>query len=144
MKFIIEGGKKLEGDVWISGAKNAALPIIAATLLTDDECVLDNMPRLSDVETLLNILRSLGSSVVWTGEHQVTMCNRNATLHHPDYQLVKGLRASILLLGSFLVQRGLNMDQALMHALFRHAIAQQKKYLHLLLNPFNTIPDALS
>ena len=104
MKFIIEGGKKLEGDVWISGAKNAALPIIAATLLTDDECVLDNMPRLSDVETLLNILRSLGSSIVWTGEHQVTMCNRNATLHHPDYQLVKSLRASILLLGSFLAR----------------------------------------
>lgn len=104
MKFIIEGGRKLDGDIWVSGAKNAALPIIAATLLTDDECVLDNVPRISDVETLLNILRSLGSSAAWTGEHQVTICNRNATLHHPDYQLVKSLRASILFLGSFLTR----------------------------------------
>jgi len=102
MQFIIEGGKKLEGDIWISGAKNAALPIIAATLLTDDECILDNVPRISDVETLLNILKSLGSSVAWTGEHQVTICNRSATFHNPDYQLVKSLRASILFLGSFL------------------------------------------
>ncbi len=104
MKFIIEGGRKLNGDIWVSGAKNAALPIIAATLLTDDECVLDNMPRISDVETLLNILKSLGSSAVWTGEHQVTICNRDSTLHNPDYHLVKSLRASILFLGSFLTR----------------------------------------
>ncbi|MBI2644901.1 UDP-N-acetylglucosamine 1-carboxyvinyltransferase [Candidatus Uhrbacteria bacterium] len=104
MQFIIEGGKKLNGDIWVSGAKNAALPIIAATLLTDDECILDNVPRISDVETLLNILKSLGSAVAWTGEHQVTICNRNATFHNPDYQSVKSLRASILFFGSFLAR----------------------------------------
>jgi UDP-N-acetylglucosamine 1-carboxyvinyltransferase len=104
MQFIIEGGKKLEGDIWVSGAKNAALPIIAATLLTDEQCVLNNVPRISDVETILNILKSLGSAVAWTGEHQLTICNKNATLHHPDYHLVKSLRASVLFLGSFLAR----------------------------------------
>lgn len=104
MKFIIEGGKKLEGDICVSGAKNAALPIIAATLLTDENCVLDNVPRISDVETLLNILKSLGSSVAWSGDHQVTICNRAAAFQNPDYHLVKSLRASILFLGSFLTR----------------------------------------
>ncbi len=102
MKFVIQGGKKLQGDIKVSGAKNAITPIIAATLLTDEECIIDNVPRISDVDSMLKILQSLGGAVTWTGEHQVSICNRGATFHTLDHKLVKSLRSSILFLGSFL------------------------------------------
>ena len=71
MRFIIHGGKHLSGKVKISGMKNAATPIIAATLLTKEECVLKNVPRITDVLRLLDILKSLGAKVEWEGEHTV-------------------------------------------------------------------------
>ena len=64
MKFIIEGGKQLSGTVEISGSKNAALPIIAACLLTNQECVLENVPDIHDVEIMLLLLEDLGVMVV--------------------------------------------------------------------------------
>lgn len=104
MKFIIQGQKKLSGTIAVSGAKNAVLPIIAATVLTDDICVIDNVPRISDVETMVQILQSVGGQASWTGEHQLTICNKDLALQPLDQKLVKRLRASILFLGPFLAR----------------------------------------
>ncbi len=104
MKFIIRGQKKLSGSIRVKGSKNASLPIIAATALTDDICVIDNVPRISDVETMVEILRSVGGIANWTGEHQLTICNRDIRPDPLDKLLVKRLRASVLFLGPFLVR----------------------------------------
>ena len=64
-KFIISGGKRLEGSVEISGAKNSALSIMAASLLTKDECILRNVPHLTDVEIMSAVIRKLGVKVEW-------------------------------------------------------------------------------
>lgn len=104
MKLIIRGGKKLHGEIAVVGMKNAATPIIAATLLTDEECVIDNVPRIADVEAMLAILLSMGSRVVWTGDHQVTICNSGATLETLDEKMMKRLRSSSLFMGPFLAR----------------------------------------
>ncbi|MGC8786390.1 MAG: UDP-N-acetylglucosamine 1-carboxyvinyltransferase, partial [Anaerolineae bacterium] len=72
MHIVVEGGYKLEGEVSISGAKNAALPILAATLLTSDECLLENLPNIEDIRTMIALLRSLGATVSVEGPHSVT------------------------------------------------------------------------
>lgn len=102
MKFIIHGGTKLRGDITVSGAKNSATPIIAATLLTDEECIIENVPRISDVDIMLRILQSIGSSVEWMSHHKLKICNRGVEVHTLDHKLVKSLRSSVLFLGSFL------------------------------------------
>ena len=70
-KFIIQGGKKLNGTVQISGAKNAALKLMAATVLTKEKCILNNVPRIADVETMLEILKSIGAEYKWIDEHKL-------------------------------------------------------------------------
>ncbi|MBI4272858.1 UDP-N-acetylglucosamine 1-carboxyvinyltransferase [Candidatus Uhrbacteria bacterium] len=104
MKFVINGQKKLTGTVRVLGAKNAILPIIAATVLTENECVISNVPHISDVETMLQILRSMGGSARWSSEHELTICNRALACKPLDQKLVKRLRASVLFLGPFLVR----------------------------------------
>ncbi len=104
MKFVIQGGKKLNGTIAVSGMKNAATPIIAATLLIEDECILQNIPRIADVQTMLSILASMGASVEWTGENEVKICTRDATLDAIDAKLMKRLRSSSLLMGPFLAR----------------------------------------
>lgn len=104
MKFVINGGKKLSGTIHVAGAKNAILPIIAATLLTDEPCVIDNVPRILDVETMIKILESIGSEVSWTKTNQLTICNRHVVQKALDQKLVKNLRASILFLGPLLAR----------------------------------------
>lgn len=104
MKLVITGQKKLFGNLRVGGAKNAILPIIAATVLTDDTCVINNVPRISDVETMLEILRSIGGEARWTKEHQLMICNRGLRLGPLDQKLVKRLRASVLFLGPLLVR----------------------------------------
>jgi UDP-N-acetylglucosamine 1-carboxyvinyltransferase len=97
--FRIEGGKKLRGKVRVRGAKNAATPILAATLLTDKPCVIDNMPLIEDVHTMLDIMRSMGSTVEWIGKRTVRVTNRLCNPDAVDPLLVKKIRSSILLLG---------------------------------------------
>lgn len=97
--FRIEGGKKLHGKIRVRGAKNAATPILAATLLTDKPCVIDNMPLIEDVHTMLDILRSMGSTVEWLGERTVRITNRTCNPDTLDPLLVKKIRSSILFLG---------------------------------------------
>ncbi len=103
-KFIITGGQPLRGTIKASGMKNAATPIIAATLLTDEECVISNVPRISDVMRMLEIITSLGAQVEWTGDHEVKICTRDANIKSLDEKAVKSMRSSILLLGPLLAR----------------------------------------
>ena len=105
MRFVINGGKKLEGEVKISGSKNAALPILAATLLTDQICVLKNVPDIEDIHTMLKILRSLGSEIEFKN-HTVRIQTKHIKQENIDLKLGCKMRASVLLLGPLLARMG--------------------------------------
>lgn len=94
----------MRGKITAMGMKNAATPIIAATLLTSEECVISNIPRILDVTRMLEILKSLGAKVEWTGDHEVTICSKDADIKMLDEKAVKGMRSSILLLGPLLAR----------------------------------------
>lgn len=102
--FIVEGGKPLYGEVHISGAKNAALPILCAALLTDEPMVIHNVPRLRDINTCLRLLGSMGVQCYWQAEN--TLILRAQCIAEPvaAYDLVKTMRASILVLGPLLAR----------------------------------------
>lgn len=102
-KLVIEGGHRLCGTVKISGAKNAALPILAATLLTEDKCVIKNVPPLRDVHTMIKILRGLGVKAQMQ-RNQVTVFPGTLNAHVADYKLVSTMRASICVLGPLLAK----------------------------------------
>ena len=104
--FTVEGGHPLRGTVRPSGNKNAALPILAATLLADGPVVLHNVPRIRDVETMIALLQSQGATVAWTGDHTVEVDARGATPADPDPVLCNRIRASILLAGPMLARFG--------------------------------------
>lgn len=98
--FEIVGGKKLEGTIEVRGSKNATTPILAATLLTKEECVIDNVPLIEDVFRMLEILESMGSEVKWLGKRKISIKNKNIDPAKMDMETVKKLRSSVLLLGS--------------------------------------------
>jgi UDP-N-acetylglucosamine 1-carboxyvinyltransferase len=104
--LIIEGGARLDGSLVASGSKNAALPILAATLLTSEACQLSRVPKLKDVSTMLTLLSSLGVQVTPTGPNSVSIDSGTATEAKAPYELVKTMRASILVLGPFLARFG--------------------------------------
>ena len=93
----INGGNRLVGEVRASGAKNAALPILAAALLTADDLVLHNVPDLADVRTMLKLLEGMGVKVTRSGT-DVTLNAGNVTSTKAPYELVKTMRASVLTL----------------------------------------------
>src|SRR5512147_2720253 len=95
--FTVEGGRKLHGTVRPAGNKNAALPILAATLLADGPVILHNVPRIRDVETLIELLQAQGARVAWTADHTVEVDAREASPTDPDPVLCNRIRASILL-----------------------------------------------
>lgn len=97
----IEGGRPLSGSVHVSGAKNAALPMLAATLLTSEPCVLQNVPQLSDVRSMLGILEYLGTEVSWLDNTTVQVQSQSIKPLAP-YDLVRRMRASICVLGPLL------------------------------------------
>ena len=102
-KFIVEGGVRLKGTVTISGAKNAALPILAATLLTDEKCVIKNVPPLRDVYTMLRIIRNMGARADM--EDGVVVIHPNGYSNHvAPYKLVSTMRASVCVLGPLLAK----------------------------------------
>jgi UDP-N-acetylglucosamine 1-carboxyvinyltransferase len=105
-KIRIQGGIPLEGDVIISGAKNAALPLIAATLLTDKPVKLSNIPHLKDVTTMLNLLGQLGTKVTFDEKNHICFECDDITTYTAPYELVKTMRASILVLGPLLGRFG--------------------------------------
>ncbi|RLC37827.1 UDP-N-acetylglucosamine 1-carboxyvinyltransferase [candidate division Kazan bacterium] len=105
-KFIIEGGQTLRGEVQISGSKNAALPILASTLLTTEPVTISNIPAIQDVKVLGEIIESLGGKVEWLSDTQVRVDNSGVDGREPDYKKIKKLRASILILGPLLARLG--------------------------------------
>jgi len=102
----IEGGRPLAGRVTVEGNKNAALPLLAACLLTHDVCELANVPRIRDVEAMLQLLRGLGAEVEGAGTSQVRLRAARITSDEPDRTLVGRLRGSVLLMGPLLARRG--------------------------------------
>jgi UDP-N-acetylglucosamine 1-carboxyvinyltransferase len=102
----VQGGRRLVGDIPISGAKNAALPLLASALLSDEECVLENVPRLRDVATTLTLLRHLGASAQTDGAGSVSVTARTLSTTEAPYELVKTMRASILVLGPLVARCG--------------------------------------
>jgi UDP-N-acetylglucosamine 1-carboxyvinyltransferase len=100
-RLVIEGGLRLKGEVTVSGAKNSVLPVLAATLLTDDTCVIKDVPNLRDTNTMLRILRSLGKQVEY---HKgiVTVSSNKCLNFVADYKLVSTMRASFCVLGPLL------------------------------------------
>lgn len=103
--FAITGGRKLCGEVAIGGSKNAALPILAATLLTDQPCVIKNTPDIEDIRTMLEILKSLGSEVEFKN-HTVKIQTKKIKQGHVRHELGCKMRASVLLLGPLLAREG--------------------------------------
>src|SRR5215510_666405 len=104
--LLIEGGRRLSGAVSVEGNKNAALPLLAACLLTADECVLHNVPRISDVEVMARLLLDLGGQVEGIGSTTLRVRCGSITKDEPDGALVGRLRGSVLLLGPLLARRG--------------------------------------
>lgn len=104
-RFLITGGKRLDGEVRISGAKNAALPLLAATLLATTPITLTNVPHLKDVSTLIKLIEGLGVTVTYEGD-TVTVDTSTLSNHFAPYELVKTMRASILVLGPLLARYG--------------------------------------
>jgi UDP-N-acetylglucosamine 1-carboxyvinyltransferase len=105
-KFVIQGGSPLSGEITPAGNKNAALPILAACLLTEEELVLRNVPRISDTETQLELLEGLGVKVAWSGENEVRLRADSVTATVLDEELASLIRASFLLAGPLLARFG--------------------------------------
>ena len=104
-KLLIRGGKRLSGDIQISGAKNAALPILCAGLLTADTLALANVPKLQDVATMQKLLRQMGLSME-DKAGVLELCGRDINKLEAPYEMVKTMRASILVLGPLLARFG--------------------------------------
>ncbi len=104
--LLIEGGRRLSGRIDVEGNKNAALPLLAACLLTTEECVLENMPRIGDVEVMAQLLRELGAEVSGLGTRVVRVRCAAIGTSEPSAALVGKLRGSVLLLGPLLARTG--------------------------------------
>lgn len=104
--LVIEGGRRIEGRIDVEGNKNAALPLIAACLLTDEWCTLTNTPRIADVEVMCRLLLDLGAEVEGIGSTTLRIRCAHVTKDEPDSALVGRLRGSVLLLGPLLARRG--------------------------------------
>jgi UDP-N-acetylglucosamine 1-carboxyvinyltransferase len=104
--LLIEGGHRLQGRVAVEGNKNAALPLLAACLLTGEECVLTNVPRIGDVEVMARLLLDVGAEVDGIGSTTLRIRAPRVHTHAPDRSLVGRVRASVLLLGPLLARTG--------------------------------------
>jgi UDP-N-acetylglucosamine 1-carboxyvinyltransferase len=108
-KLVIRGGEPLLGTIRISGAKNAALPCMAAALLTDEPVILENIPQVRDIETTRKLLSAMGAEVelgFGRAQHRTTICAKNLTAPEASYELVKTMRASTLVLGPLVARCG--------------------------------------
>jgi UDP-N-acetylglucosamine 1-carboxyvinyltransferase len=97
--FEITGGRRLSGTIDVRGSKNAATPILAATLLTKEKCVISNVPLIEDVFRMIEILKGMGAEIKWLGKRKVSVKSENIDPAKIDFELVKKIRSSILLLG---------------------------------------------
>ncbi|PKN04020.1 MAG: UDP-N-acetylglucosamine 1-carboxyvinyltransferase, partial [Deltaproteobacteria bacterium HGW-Deltaproteobacteria-9] len=103
-KIVVRGGKPLHGDVTISGAKNAALPVLTSALLTEKTCTFSNIPDLVDIKTTYKLLRNMGVEI--EGDSTVQISAEKITNSVAPYDLVKTMRASILVLGPLVARMG--------------------------------------
>ncbi len=127
-KFLVQKSGPLKGEVTISGSKNAVLPILAATLLTKEDCVIKDVPALRDVDVMCRLLESLGATVDKdTENHRVTVNASGELCCEAPYDLVKMMRASILVLGALLIRE----KHALIHLPGGCAIGERPIELHL-------------
>ncbi len=101
-KFVIKGGKSLNGKVHISGAKNAAVAILPAVLLTEDTCVIENIPAISDVTAILHVIKELGADIRYLSKDSVEINAKNVNSHIVTKQMAEGMRASSYFLGALL------------------------------------------
>ncbi len=108
-KFVIRGGNPLLGTIRVSGAKNAALPAMAAALLTEEPVILENIPQVRDIETTRQLLAAMGAEVelgYGRAQHRTTLCCRRVETPEASYELVKTMRASTLVLGPLVARTG--------------------------------------
>ena len=108
-KLVIRGGEPLLGTVRVSGAKNAALPCMAAALLTDEPVILENIPQVRDIETTRKLLTAMGAEVelgYGRAQHRTTICCRSLNSPEASYELVKTMRASTRVLGPLVARCG--------------------------------------
>src|SRR6058998_1448064 len=104
--LVIEGGNPLNGRIRASGNKNGALPILAACLLPDEPVTLSNVPRIRDVDTMLELLVDLGADASWTGANEIRVNTAGVSKPAPDVRLGSRIRASFLLAGPLLARFG--------------------------------------
>ena len=105
-KFTIEGGAPLSGELTAAGNKNAALPILAACLLTEEELLLHRLPRIRDTEAQIALLERLGVAVEWVGSNSLKLCAKSVSEPVVDEELSRQIRASFLLAGPLLARFG--------------------------------------
>src|SRR2546426_5185697 len=105
-KIVVRGGVPLRGEIAVSGSKNAALPLLFASLLTEDECRLGQVPQLVDIRTALRLLHDLGVEYDWLSNSEVALNARAVRQLQAPYELVKTMRASFLVLGPLLARFG--------------------------------------
>jgi len=105
-KFKIQGGQALSGEINISGSKNAALPLIAASIMLDERVILERIPHLQDISTMIRLLADMGVSVNLTDNNKLELDASNINNYLAPYNLVKTMRASILVLGPLLAKYG--------------------------------------
>ena len=105
-KLIINGSSRLHGDVTISGAKNAAVAILPATLLINGVCTIENLPNISDVKIYIEILEALGAKIVWNSNNEITVDTRNIGCSNSIVELTRKFRASYYLIGALLGRCG--------------------------------------
>lgn len=101
-KFIINGGKALKGKIAIGGSKNAAFPVLAATLLTKEPCVVDNIPLIEDILKMIEIIKELGASVEWLDDRKIRIVSEKIDPEKLNSKLVKKLRGSVVIVGPLL------------------------------------------
>ena len=105
-KLLIKGGASLKGEISCSGAKNAALPMIAATILSEEDVILKNLPYLQDITTMFELLGSMGADILLNENMDFTIATNNLKEKEARYELVKTMRASILVLGPLVAKYG--------------------------------------
>ena len=101
-KLVIKGKTPLKGEVKISGAKNAAVAILPAALLIDGICTIDNLPNISDVKLLCEIIEELGAKITWINSNAITIDSRSLTCTDAPLELTRKFRASYYLIGALL------------------------------------------
>lgn len=104
-RFVIQGNNLLEGEIRVNGSKNAAGCLLSATLLTEEECILDNLPKISDILNLLDLLKSLGKEVEWISERKVRIKGGQIVSEKLDFEKISKARVSVLLLGPLLARQ---------------------------------------